>query len=107
MLLANSRIISQHPAQLYYSVLPFLPSDTYLAHQYPAPMGCISVLTGQGNSWTSLLFTLPGGVVAFAPSGHMLAVRCTDGLLLNRGMRFHKACGPKGAPHLLMTIVIS
>ncbi len=30
-----------------------------------------------------------------------------NNLLLNRGTRFHKACGPKGAPHLLMTIVIS
>src|SRR5258705_10917338 len=81
MLLANSHIISRHPAQLYYSVLPFLPSDTYLACQYPAPMGCISVLTGRGNSWTSLLFTLPRGrVAAFAPGGHMLTVRHTDGI---------------------------
>src|SRR5258708_8702225 len=78
MFLANSHIISRHPAQLYYSVLPFLPSDTYLARQYPAPTGCISVLTGRGNSWTSLLFKLPRGVAAFAPGGHMLAVRCAD-----------------------------
>src|SRR5258708_14649503 len=79
MLLANSRIISRHPAHLYYSVLPFLPKDTYLARQYPAPMGCISVLTGRGNSWTSLQFTLPRGrVAAFAPGSHMLAVRHED-----------------------------
>src|SRR5258708_2342378 len=81
MLLANLDLISRHPAQLYYSVLPFLPSDTYLARQYPAPTGCISVLTGRGNSWTSLLFTLPRGrVAAFAPGGHMLAVRNKDGI---------------------------
>src|SRR5258708_22808456 len=79
MLLANSHIISRHPAQLYYSVLPFLPSDTYLARQYPAPTGCISVLTGRGNSWTSLQFTLRRGrVAAFAPGSHMLAVRHED-----------------------------
>src|SRR5258708_8534833 len=79
MFLANSHIISRHPAQLYYSVLPFLPSDTYLARQYPAPTGCISVLTGRGNSWTSLQFTLPRGrVAAFAPGSHMLAVRHED-----------------------------
>src|SRR5258708_23279799 len=74
MLLANSDLISRHPAQLYYSVLPFLPSDTYIARQYPAPRGCISVLTGRENSWPPLLFTLPpGDTVAFAPSGHMFA----------------------------------
>src|SRR5258708_19801245 len=81
MLLANSHIISLHPAQLYYSVLPFLPSDTYLARQYPAPRDCISVLAGRGDSWLSSLFTLPkGDVAAFAPGGHMLAVGRTDGI---------------------------
>src|SRR5258708_16814870 len=80
MLLANSHIISRHPAHLYYSVLPFLRSDTYLARQYPAPTGCISVLTGRGNSWTSLQFTLPRGVAAFASGSHMLAVRHEDGI---------------------------
>src|SRR5258708_5680656 len=81
MLLANSHIISWHLAQLYYSVLPFLPSDTYLARQYPAPTGCISVLAGRGNSWTLLQFTLPRGrVAAFAPSSHMLTVRHEDGI---------------------------
>src|SRR5260221_1671064 len=75
MILANSDIISQYPAQLYYSVLPFLPSDTYLARQYPTtPRGCISVVTGRENSWTPLLFMLPEGVAAFAPGGHMVTV---------------------------------
>src|SRR5258708_36653888 len=81
MLLANLDLISRHPAQLYYSVLPFLPRETYLARQYPAPTGYISVLTGRGNSWTSLLFSLPRGrVVAFAPGGHMLILRKKDGV---------------------------
>src|SRR5258708_7000533 len=85
MLLANSDLISQHPAQLYYSVLPFPPSGTYLAHQYPTPRGCISLLTGQENSWTPMLFMLSNdgsdsAAVAFAPSGHMLAVGCQDGI---------------------------
>src|SRR5258708_15615191 len=75
MLLADSDLISQHPAQLYYSVLPFLPSETYLSRQYPTPRGCISVLAGRENSWTLSLFTLPDGdLTAFAPGGHMFAV---------------------------------
>src|SRR5258708_35354876 len=74
MILANSDIISQYPSQLYYLALPFLPSDTYLARQYPTPRGCISFLTGQEDSWTPLLFTLPQGMAAFAPGGHMVAV---------------------------------
>src|SRR5260221_7182070 len=79
MLLANSDLISRHPAQLYYSVLPFLPCDTYLARQYPTPRGCISVLTGRENSWPPSLFTLPQGhVAAFAPSGNMFAVGRED-----------------------------
>src|SRR5258708_33165043 len=74
MILANSDIISQYPSQLYYSALPFLPSDTYLARQYLTPRGCISVVAGQENSWTPLLFTLPRGAAAFAPGGHMVVV---------------------------------
>src|SRR5258708_3270865 len=81
MLLANSDIISRRPAQLYYSVLPFLPSDTYLARQYPVPRGCISVVTGRESSWPPSLFTLPWGcVAAFAPGGHMFAVGRWDGI---------------------------
>src|SRR5260370_39632356 len=74
MILANSNIISEYPAQLYYSVLPFLPSETYLARQYPTPGGCISVMISRENSWTPLLFTLPKGVAAFAPGGDRVAV---------------------------------
>src|SRR5258708_25458380 len=81
MLLANSDLISRRPAQLYYSVLPFLPSDMYLARQYPTLRGCVSVLTGRENSWTPSLFRLPGGTVAaFAPGGHMFAVGREDGI---------------------------
>src|SRR5258708_2966097 len=82
MLLANSDVISRRPAQLYYGVLPFLPSDTYLARQYPISRGCISVLTGRENSWTPMLFTFSGDTVAvaFAPGGHMLAVGREDGI---------------------------
>src|SRR5258708_6851818 len=95
MLLANSDLISRCPVQLYYSVLPFLPSDTYLARQYPTARGCISVLTGRENSWTPSLFTLPAGTVAaFAPGGHMFAVGRKDGIhiynangLLNSSIR--------------------
>src|SRR5258708_4263629 len=80
MLLANSDLISR-PAQLYYSVLPFLPSDTYLARQYPTPRGCISVRTGRENCWPPSLFTLSGGTVtAFAPGGHLFAVGREDGI---------------------------
>src|SRR5258708_23150339 len=74
MILANSDMISWYPAQLYYSALPFLPSDTYLARRYPTPRGCISVVAGRENSWTPLLFTLPQGAAAFALGGHMVAV---------------------------------
>src|SRR5258708_4675633 len=83
MLLANSDLISQRPAQLYYSVLPFLPSDTYLSRQYPTPRGCISVLAGRENPWTLSLFTLPDGNLtasAFAPGGHMFAIGRRDGI---------------------------
>src|SRR5258708_19895162 len=83
MLLANSDLISRHPAQLYYSVLPFLPSDTCLA-RYPTPRGCISVLTGRENSWLPTLFTLAWSledtVITFAPGGHMFAVGHEDGI---------------------------
>src|SRR5260370_14143905 len=81
MILANSDVISQYPAQLYYSALPFLPNDTYLARQYPTPRGCISVVTGRENSWTPSLFTLPpGNVAAFAPGGHIVAIASEDGI---------------------------
>ncbi len=81
MILANSDMISWYPAQLYYSALPFLPSDTYLARQYPTPRGCISVVTGRENSWTPLLFTLPtANTIAFAPGGHMVAVISDEGI---------------------------
>src|SRR5260221_10677875 len=87
MLLANSDLISHHPAQLYYSVLPFLPSNTYLA-RYPTPRGCISVLTGRENSWPPSLFTLPldlcseDTAVTFAPDGHMFAVGFPFGIAI-------------------------
>jgi len=74
MILANSDMISWYPAQLYYSALPLLPSDTYLARQYPTPRGCISVVAGREDSWTPFLFTLPKGVAAFTPGGHVVAV---------------------------------
>src|SRR5258708_16635130 len=75
MILANSDMISRNPAQLYYSALPLLPSDTYVARQYPTPRGCISVVSGRENSWTPLLFTLPlGRTAVFAPGGHIVAV---------------------------------
>src|SRR5258708_25070441 len=87
MILANSDMISWYPAQLYYSVLPLLPSDTYLAHQYPTPRGCISVVTGRENSWSPLLFTLPeADVAAFAPGGHVVAVASRD-----KGMQIYNA----------------
>src|SRR5258708_24788669 len=95
MILANSDVISRYPAQLYYSVLPLLPSDTYVARQYPTPRGCISVVSGRENSWSPLLFTLPEGkVAAFAPGGHMVAVISAEGIeiynasngLLNSGV---------------------
>ncbi len=82
MLLANSDLISRHPAHLYYSVLPFLPSDTYLARKYPAPRDCISVLTGRENSWPPSLFKVTslyeGSLVTLAPGGHMFAVGDED-----------------------------
>ena len=75
MILANSDMISRYPAQLYYSALPLLPSDTYVARQYPTPRGCISVVSGRENSWPPSLFMLPHGSMAiFAPGGHMVAV---------------------------------
>src|SRR5258708_12626827 len=82
MLLANSDLISRHPAHLYYSVLPFLPSDTYLARKYPAPRDCISVLTGRENSWPPSLFKVTslyeGSLVTLAPRGHMFPVGPED-----------------------------
>src|SRR5258708_22987121 len=77
MIVANSDLISRYPAQLYYSTLQFLPSETYLARRYPTPGGCMSVVTGREKSWTPLLFTLSqlGDVAAaFSPGGHMVAV---------------------------------
>src|SRR5258708_23138090 len=79
MIVANSDLISRYPAQLYYSTLPFLPSETYLARRYPTPGGCISVVTGRENSWTPLLFTLPQHdykrvAADVSPNGHMVAV---------------------------------
>src|SRR5258707_758421 len=87
MILANRDMISRYPAQLYYSALPLLPSDTYLARHYPTPGGCISVVTGRENSWTPLLFTLPrADVAAFAPGGHVVAVASRD-----KGMQIYNA----------------
>src|SRR5258708_16709242 len=55
MMLAYSDIISQYPTQVYYSVLPFLPSDTFLSCHYS---GRISILTVRETSWSPLLFRL-------------------------------------------------
>src|SRR5258708_7513202 len=76
MMLAYSHIISEYPTQLYYSVLPFLPSDTFLSHHYS---GRISILTGQEKSWSPLLFRLAESfhvysVIFFALDGCTLAV---------------------------------
>ena len=81
MMVAHANIISQYPTQLYYSVLPFLPSDTYLSHQYP---GRISILIGRETSWSPLLFKLPGvflrPAICFSPGGDTLAVSTLDGI---------------------------
>src|SRR5258708_2317090 len=79
MMLAYSDIISQTPTQLYYSVLPFLPSDTFLSGS-----GRISILTSREKSWSPVLFRLTKRF--FEPStfftldGHTLAVASDDGI---------------------------
>ena len=91
-----SNLISQYPTQLYYSVLPFLPSSTYLARHYPTHTSGNSILRGRDHSWSPFMFTLEGdsqgGIeIAFAPKGQMVALasefRCDlfdalNGLLL-------------------------
>ena len=83
MMVASANIISQYPTQVYYSVLPFLPSDTYLSRQYP---GRISILIGRENSWSPLLFNLPEQfrlpATCFSPDGGTLAVEIYEGLSL-------------------------
>ena len=77
MMSAWSKLISQYPTQLYYSVLPFLPIDTYLACHYQTHTRGISILRGQDPSWSPLLFTLTGPpehVIAFAPKGQIVAL---------------------------------
>ena len=85
-----SKLISQYPTQLYYSVLPFLPSDTYLAHHYPTHTGGISILRGRDRSWSPLLFTLaretPSYKPAFAPKGQMVALASFSGIDLFDGL---------------------
>ena len=78
MMVAWSGVISQYPTQLYHSVLPFLPSDTYLSRRYPTQTGGISILRGRHRTWSPLLFTLTTDShdyeTAFAPKGQMLAL---------------------------------
>src|SRR5258708_7835369 len=83
MLLAYSDIISQYPTQVYHSVLPFLPSDTFLSRQYSCG---ISILTGGEKSWSPLLFRLAKSfylpMVFFTLDGCTLAVVSDDGIKL-------------------------
>src|SRR6266436_8705233 len=83
MMLAYSNIISQYPTQVYYSVLPFLPSDTFLSHQYSCD---ISILTGGEKSWSPLLFRLAKSfyypLTFFPLDGCTLAVVSDNGIEL-------------------------
>ena len=68
MIAAWSGVISWYPTQLYYSVLPFLPTKSLLARHYPSHDRGISVLMGRDNSWAPLLFKLKrSDEVAFSP----------------------------------------
>ena len=79
MMVTYGNMISEYPTQLYYSVLPFLPSNTHLSRQYA---GRISIMIGRENSWSPLLFILPryygDPAICFSPDGDTLAV-ATDG----------------------------
>ena len=85
MMLAYSDIISQYPTQVYYSVLPFLPSDTFLSCHYS---GRISILSGRETSWSPLLFRLAKSfdhhrpLIFFTLDGCTLAVVSDDGIEL-------------------------
>src|SRR5258708_5298342 len=85
MMLAYSDIISQYPTQVYYSVLPFLPSDTFLSCHYS---GRISILTGRETSWSPLLFRLAKSfyhlhhLIFFTLDGCTLAAVSDDGIEL-------------------------
>src|SRR6266436_360813 len=83
MMLAYSDIISEYPTQVFYSVLPFLPSDTFLSCHYS---GHISILTGQETSWSPLLFRLAKSfsdpLISFTLDGCTLAVVSDDGIEL-------------------------
>src|SRR5260221_5722364 len=83
MILAYSNIISQYPTQVYYSVPPFLPSDTFLSRQYSCD---ISILTGGEKSWSPLLFSLAKSfdypLFFFPLDGCTLAVVSDDGIEL-------------------------
>src|SRR5260221_413939 len=83
MMVAYSNIISQYPSQVYYSVLPFLPSDTFLSCHYS---GRISILTGREKSWSPLLFIMAKSfdfpLIFFTLDGCTLAVVSEDGIEL-------------------------
>src|SRR5258708_30047130 len=83
MMLAYSDIISEYPTQVYYSVLPFLPSDTFLSCHYS---GRISILTSREKSWSPLLFRLAKSfyrpLTFFMLDGCTLAVVSDDGIEL-------------------------
>src|SRR5258708_9341643 len=83
MMLAYSDIISRYPTQVYYSVLPFLPSDTFLSCHYS---GRISILTGGEKSWSPVLFRLAKSfypcLIFFTLDGCTLAVVSDDGIEL-------------------------
>src|SRR5258707_13663193 len=85
MMLAYSDIISEYPTQVYYSVLPFLPSDTFLSCNYS---GRISILTSREKSWYPLLFRLAKPfyphrpLIFFTLDGCTLAVVSYDGIKL-------------------------
>ena len=84
MMLGHSDLISQYPTQVYYSVLLFLPSDTFLSCHYS---GRISILTGREKSWSPLLFRLAKSfhypLFFFPLDGCTLAVVSDDGIELH------------------------
>ena len=101
MIATWSGTISQYPTQLYYSVLPFLPSNTYLSRHYSTHNKGISIPTGRGSSWSPLLFTLRNiwrNPTAFAPKGHTVVLAGFSRVDLHdalSGLRLSSIVGPE------------
>lgn len=79
----SSGILRSIPIQIYYSALPFAPSNSALSRTYRGSMGGVHVISGLETDWNPVIATLRGHTdcvrcVAFSINSSRLASGSSD-----------------------------